>query len=118
MDDERLGHEQFRRIIRQQIAELEDSSETSRESRQAVELDQTRQGRLSRMDAMQGQQMANATEARRRHRIARLEVALRRIDNDEFGDCLECGDPIASVRLKSDPAATLCVACATERERG
>ena len=118
MSGPRPDLERFRKIILQQIAELKESSEASRESRQAIELDQTRQGRLSRMDAMQGQQMANATEVRRRQRIARLEAALRRIENDDFGDCLECGEPIAAARLESDSAATLCVACATERECG
>lgn len=108
----------WRRLIESQLAELTQLSEESRESQAPVELDQTRQGRLSRMDAMQGQAMAQATDARRRRQIAALKAALLRIDNDEFGECLECGESISEPRLKSDPAITLCIDCASERERG
>jgi len=108
----------WRRHIERQIAELTELSEQSRESQAPVELDQTRQGRLSRMDAMQGQAMAQATDARRRQQIAALRVALARIENGEFGECMECGEDIAAARLNSNPAITLCIDCASARERG
>src|SRR6056297_3242911 len=108
----------WRRLIDTQIAELTELSEQSRESQAPVELDQSRQGRLSRMDAMQGQAMARATDARRRRQVAALKAALVRIDNREFGECLECGEPIAEARMKSDPAITLCIDCASASERG
>jgi DnaK suppressor protein len=108
----------WRRLIETQIAELTELSEESRESQAPVELDQTRQGRLSRMDAMQGQAMARATDARRRRQIAALKAALARIDNREFGECIECAEPIAEARLRSNPAITLCIDCASARERG
>ncbi len=108
----------WRRLIEKQIVELTGLSEESRDSQAPVELDQTRQGRLSRMDAMQGQAMAQATDARRRRQIAALKAALARIDNGEFGECVECGEPIAEARLNSNPAITLCIDCASARERG
>ncbi|MGK7295131.1 MAG: TraR/DksA family transcriptional regulator [Candidatus Wenzhouxiangella sp. M2_3B_020] len=109
--------EDYRKIIERRIAALDEISEQSRDSQAPVELDQTRQGRLSRMDAMQGQAMARATEERRRHEVARLKAALERIDRGEYGECRECGEPIVEKRLQSDPAATLCVDCASARER-
>ncbi|MDT8408776.1 MAG: TraR/DksA family transcriptional regulator [Wenzhouxiangellaceae bacterium] len=112
----RIDLEAWRRQIEQQIAELSELSEQSRESQAPVELDQTRMGRLSRMDAMQGQQMAQATDARRRRQIAALKLALKRIDSGEFGECLECGEPIAEARLQSNPAVTLCIGCASASE--
>lgn len=108
----------WRQRIEQQIVELTVLSEESAESQAPVELDQTRQGRLSRMDAMQGQAMAQATNARRLRQIAALKAALARIDNGEFGECLECGEPIAEARLKSNPAITLCIDCASALEGG
>jgi len=102
--------------IEAMIAELRALSEDSSESRKPVELDQTLQGRLSRMDAMQGQAMAQATEARRRRQIAALNAALSRIENGVFGECAECGEPIAEGRLKSNPAVLLCVDCAAAHE--
>ena len=112
-----MDFEAWRKRIEGQIDELLQQSEDSRESRAPVELDQTMQGRLSRMDAMQGQAMAQATDARRRRQIAALKAALARIDSKEFGECLECGEPIAEARLKSNPAITLCIDCASEQER-
>jgi DnaK suppressor protein len=79
---------------------------------QPVELDQTRVGRLSRMDALQNQAMAKETERRRHQELERIDLALERLANDEYGDCLACGEPIAEKRLKLDPSATLCIDCA------
>ncbi len=107
---------QWKALIKAQIDELREISEQSSESRKPVELDQTVQGRLSRMDAMQGQAMAQATEARRRQQIQALQGALKRIDRGEFGECLECGEPIAEKRLHSNPAIMLCIECASARE--
>ena len=106
----------FRQLILERISELEGIAESSREATATVELDQTRQGRLSRMDALQGQAMAKAAEQRRQLAIQRLHGALRRLDQDQFGECLECGEDIAEARLKADPATTLCLSCASERE--
>jgi DnaK suppressor protein len=87
-------------------------SEISAESRDAVALDQQSIGRLSRMDAMQAQAMAKANERQRRIELSRIEAALRRIDEDEYGYCQKCGEEIAPQRLKADPAAAFCVDCA------
>ena len=95
--------------------ELRALSDGSRDSRAPVELDQQSVGRLSRMDAMQQQSMDLAREERRRQRLAMLAAALRRMEEDEFGYCLSCGDDIAAARLVADPAATLCVDCQRAR---
>lgn len=106
----------FEALIRARIAELEDLAESSREATATVELDQTRQGRLSRMDALQGQAMAKDAERRRMQQLQRLKAALLRLERDQFGECLECGEPIAQARLRADPATALCLDCASERE--
>ena len=80
--------------------------------RNTVELDQQSVGRLSRMDAMQQREMAQAEARRRTSDIARIEIALKRIEQDEYGWCAECGEPIAFRRLEIDPAAALCIDCA------
>lgn len=82
-----------------------------------VELDQTRTGRLSRMDALQLQAMANASRERAAAELRRIDAALERIENDIYGNCAECGEPIAAARLEAHPAVTLCVGCAEAREQ-
>lgn len=88
-----------------------------RVSSQTVELDQTVQGRLSRMDAMQGQAMAQAAVRRNELRLKQIAAALRRLDADEYGDCMDCGCAIPYPRLEFDPCATRCVDCAEQQER-
>jgi len=45
--------------------------------------------------------------------LRRIAAALARIDEGEFGYCIKCGDEIASRRLELDPAAPLCISCAS-----
>ena len=104
-----------RQRILAEMDELRALSDGSRDSRAPVELDQQSVGRLSRMDAMQQQSMDLAREERRRQRLAMLAAALRRMEEDEFGYCLSCGDDIAAARLVADPAATLCFDCQRAR---
>lgn len=92
--------------------ELEALRTMSAESRSAVTLDQTSVGRVSRIDAIQQQAMALATERNRASDLARVEAALKRLDNDEYGDCITCGEPINEKRLAFDPAVPTCIACA------
>lgn len=94
------------------IAELEAMDAAALDSRAAVVLDQTSVGRLSRMDAMQQQAMANATSQRRQIEITQAKSALQRIDEGEFGYCMECGEDIAPKRLEHNPAVATCITCA------
>ncbi|MBT3926224.1 MAG: TraR/DksA family transcriptional regulator [Rhodospirillaceae bacterium] len=95
---------------RKALVELAEEAEGAR---QPVELDQTRVGRLSRMDALQGQAMAQETARRRDVEVSRIDAALKRVDEDEYGYCLACGEKIAAARLKLDPMAAVCVTCAS-----
>jgi DnaK suppressor protein len=80
-----------------------------------VELDQARMGRLSRMDAMQSQAMSVEIKRRNERELVAIKAALARMENDEYGECLHCGEEISIARLRANPVATLCIECA---ERG
>jgi DnaK suppressor protein len=92
------------------------AQETGDQAEQTVELDQTRVGRLSRMDAMQAQAMSKETGRRRRQNLLQINAALKRIEEDDYGHCQECGENIAPARLEADPTALLCIACASAKE--
>lgn len=77
-----------------------------------VILDQTTVGRLSRMDELQTQAMSIETERRRKGELHRIDAALSRVDEDEFGYCVTCGDEIEKKRIELDPAIPTCVGCA------
>jgi len=92
------------------------AQETGDQAEQTVELDQTRVGRLSRMDAMQAQAMSKETGRRRRQKLLQIDAALKRIEENDYGDCQECGEDIAPARLEADPTVLLCISCASARE--
>lgn len=101
-------------MLKQQ-QELTALEQTGTEAAAIVELDQTRVGRLSRMDALQSQALSQERERRRGIQLQRIAAALRRIDQDDYGYCTECGEEIAFKRLQFDPATTLCFDCANDR---
>lgn len=101
---------------RQRLLELKEEllalSRSGQDDRKPVELDQQSVGRLSRLDSMQVQAMARAADTRRAMAIRQIDAALIRMDEGEYGWCVECGEEIAPKRLDSDPAAPRCSACA------
>ena len=74
-------------------------------------------GRLTRIDAMQAQQMAIELRRRQEGQLARLEKALRLIEEGKYGACGRCGEDIAQKRLEVYPDARLCIDCAEKLER-
>ena len=104
----------------QQLLELQEEllgvTEITQAASATVELDQTRMGRLSRMGAIQQQAMSQAMDARRGQQLVRVKKALERLDDDEYGECLECLVDISVARLKIDPTTEYCVDCASKRE--
>jgi RNA polymerase-binding protein DksA len=47
-----------------------------------------------------------------------LEIALARIDSGDYGDCIDCGEPIAAARLRAYPTAVRCIECQARHEQG
>ena len=94
--------------------ELEQVIESRAETQTSPELDQQRIGRLSRMDAIQQQAMEEETARRRDTEFEKIEAALKRIGDDDYGYCIACEEPIAPKRLENDPATPLCVECAAK----
>ncbi len=82
------------------------------ESQKPVDLDQQSVGRLSRMDAMQHRAMALATQTRRDQQKSRIIAAFARMDEGEYGYCIECGEHISPKRLELDPTLPTCINCA------
>ena len=111
-----IDQAQFKALLLTRRDELQALAQVRAEQSAVVELDQTTTGRLSRMDALQGQAMAQATSARAEQELRAIDVALIRVEQGEYGECLECGESIAVGRLRANLVATLCIACAAERE--
>jgi DnaK suppressor protein len=54
---------------------------------------------------------------RERILIRKIQDALRRVEEGEYGICANCGDEISEKRLMARPVATWCIDCKTEAER-
>ncbi len=57
------------------------------------------------------------TRDRQRKLIAKIEAALKRIDDGSYGFCEETGDPISLKRLDARPIATLSIEAQERHER-
>lgn len=53
---------------------------------------------------------------RERKLIKKIQKAVDRIEDGEFGLCQECGDDISVPRLKARPMTTLCINCKSKQE--
>lgn len=86
-------------------------------SARPVELDQPAVGRVSRIDAIQQQKMLEANRHAQRSQLQLVQSALRRLEDDAYGECLACGESIAFARLKARPETPFCLECQSARER-
>ncbi len=68
-------------------------------------------GRLSRMEALNDRAVSEASLNAARHKLSRLETALGKVDQPDFGLCVRCDNPIPAGRILLMPEATRCVPC-------
>lgn len=68
---------------------------------------------VARTDLMNEQQISIRTLHDAQIRRNKLEYALRKVDKDDYGLCLECEDEIPFERLIILPEATHCIECAS-----
>jgi len=50
--------------------------------------------------------------------LREVDAARERIADGRYGDCVDCGQPIAVERLMAQPTATRCIACQAAYEKG
>lgn len=97
--------------IQSRMETLLEASDATQDDRATVVLDQQSVGRLSRMDALQQQAMAKANDTMRRKELSALTAALQRLETDEYGFCIDCGDEIGEKRLERMPTTLKCMDC-------
>lgn len=49
--------------------------------------------------------------------LKKIDLALAKIENETFGVCEECGEPISIKRLEARPETALCIRCKEDQER-
>ena len=91
--------------------------EISREGPVIISLDQQTVPHLPSLTPRQDQAIAQEAERRMAMELLRIEQAFERMENGDFGYCVECDEKIPLQRLESDPAATHCSKCASLLEK-
>jgi DnaK suppressor protein len=49
--------------------------------------------------------------------LAKIDAALQKIEEGEYGACVNCGEEIGVKRLRARPVAELCIDCKSEQEK-
>jgi DnaK suppressor protein len=49
--------------------------------------------------------------------LSKIQKAIEKIDQGDFGQCEECSEEISLKRLEARPETTLCIRCKEEQER-
>ena len=72
-------------------------------------------GRLTRMEAIGSRAVSEASLNSARIKLTKLETALEKVDEPDFGICLRCSNPIPSGRIMLLPECVVCVSCAEKK---
>ena len=67
--------------------------------------------------ALTDQNLSLRLRGRERALMEKIDLALERIEDGEFGECVVCGEDITEKRLRARPVTTMCIACKEEQER-
>ncbi|MBN1985022.1 MAG: TraR/DksA family transcriptional regulator [Prolixibacteraceae bacterium] len=68
-------------------------------------------GRISRMDAIQNKSVTEAALRKAREKLEKLKFALSKINDENFGICIQCKTAIPVGRLLIMPQSQTCVKC-------
>lgn len=108
--------EYFRQQLISWRAELlKESEHTIQETLQGTELQKP--DLADRASAETDHALELRTRDRERKLISKINSALQKIDDDEYGYCEETGEPISIGRLKARPIATLSIEAQERHER-
>lgn len=69
-----------------------------------------------RAQELEDSEVVDALGNEARLEVSKINEALRRMDNDEYGICDECGSEIDKGRLEAHPYARKCIDCARFEE--
>jgi DnaK suppressor protein len=103
----------FRNMLNQRIAELRQEAGKTVEN---MDEDENFPDPTDRASMESNRNSILRIRDRERKLIFKIEEALQRLDNGEYGICEQCGEEIGIERLKARPVTTLCIGCKSNQE--
>ncbi|OGQ36209.1 MAG: RNA polymerase-binding protein DksA [Deltaproteobacteria bacterium RIFCSPHIGHO2_12_FULL_43_9] len=107
--------DRFQAILLEQRRRLLQSSEKSKEEDLQLSVDDL-PDEIDHASAEINQSVIFRLRDRERVLLQKIEHALKKIENGDFGVCEECGDEISAKRLEARPVTTLCIKCKETQE--
>jgi DnaK suppressor protein len=104
------GQEMKQKIL-DAIAKTEASIEDYKELTKPIAPD-VAIGRISRMDAINNKSVTEASLRQAQQKLQNLLRVLGQVGSDDFGQCLQCKQPIPIARILIRPESLYCVKCA------
>ena len=93
------------------------------DAHEAADIDHAGQGRAGLADDEIDQASAEYNQSfifrlrdREKYYLSKIDKALKKIDDGDFGVCESCGEEISTKRLEARPVTTLCILCKEEQE--
>lgn len=111
MDEEKL--EQFRENLQKLKTEITRILETQDKPMELRDAFDDADITTEMMEKMMGALVSSNYE----RNLDKIDAALKRIENNEFGKCMVCGSEIPLGRLEALPFTLYCIACQKEIER-
>lgn len=116
-----LTHQQTRDIrqtLERRAAQLQLELAEHREARQRADEEAGVADTKDVADSKATDDMGAAEAERDRNELAQIEVAPQRLESGHYGECADCNETIDARRLLAQHAATCCLKCQAQRERG
>lgn len=113
MDARTVG--KFRKILLQEKQRIVNNTRKSRDSELSISPDDLPdEADLAATEI--NQSLVFKLRDRERLLLSKIEDALARIEDGEFGMCADCEEPIEVKRLEARPVSTLCLNCKERQE--
>jgi DnaK suppressor protein len=113
--DSRLVEELANQLRRKRLSLLEGVAGSQRAARALIEERGSKIEENAQKHRIAG--LVSCLNDRDQKMIQEIHVTLKRIDEGTYGQCASCEDEIGSERIRALPTATLCIDCATAREK-
>lgn len=108
--------ERFKKLLLERKKALIDTAETTRE--RGIGFDpEDLPDEVDLASTETGQSLNLRLRDRELVLLKKIEKALKKIDDGEFGLCERCGEEIGLKRLEARPVTDLCIRCKEEQER-
>jgi DnaK suppressor protein len=108
--------EEFRKILEEKRGRLLSEARRTLDSEMVIEADE-RMDEVDQASSEYMQAFSFRLRGRERFLMEKIEHALRKIEEGDYGICEECEETISLKRLQARPEAQLCIQCKEAQEK-